>query len=326
MKKNIGFIVIGLLLVVCLLLCSVGFAVHYQHKALVLTFGKVTREINEAGLKWKWPWPIQSSRVFDGRIRTLEGSAMQTITRDSQNIIVTVFVNWRISNARQFYETFLKEPGDRETDLEHYAEDTLKTLISNAINVFTEYNFGQLVTLDVTSFKLPEVERGKGGMLERLREVAADGEYGIEIVDVGIKQLGVPDSVTTDVFERVKKDRERDVTLLTAQGDSDAQIIRSKAENEARRIRTRAETEALKIEGEADAKTVQYYEAYSENPTFSKFVFKLRTLRSTLGERTTLVGTGDSPLVEMFQKGPQVATDSQSKRQQDCVEQVDSGE
>ena len=317
MKKNVGFIVIGLLLIVGLLLCSVGFAVRYQHKALVLTFGKVTREVNEAGLKWKWPWPIQSSRVFDGRIRTLQGPGTETITRDSQNITVTVYVNWRISNARQFYETFLRKPSDREPDLEFYAERTLKTLISNAISVFTEYNFGQLVTLDADSFKLHEVERG---MLEHLGDVAVAGAYGIEIVDVGIKQLGVPDAVTEDVFARVQKDRERDVTLLTSQGESDARIIRSKAENRATRIRTLAESAAQKIEGEADAESAQYYEAYLENPAFAKFMFKLRTLSSTLGGKTTLVGTGNSPLFEMLQQGPQVAVDGPRDAQADSGE------
>ncbi|MCH9022964.1 MAG: hypothetical protein IID32_09380, partial [Planctomycetes bacterium] len=208
MKKHVTSIMIGVVIVLVLVLYLVTFTVRYQEKALVLSFGKIERQVDEAGLHWIKPW--QKVVKFDARIRTLEGQPTQTMTRDAQSIIVTVYVNWRIDKAETFYEKFRRGKGSGSEDVVRYAEESLRGLISSAINVFTEYRFSELVTLDQEAFKLSEVERGttgSGGMFERINTVAKEN-YGVEIVDVGIKQLGVPDSVTEVVFTRVIAERQ----------------------------------------------------------------------------------------------------------------------
>ena len=314
MKKHVTSIVIGLLIVLMLVLYLVTFTVRTQEKALVLTFGKIEREVTEAGLHWIWPW--QQVVTFDGRIHTLESAATQTATSDRQSIIVTAYINWRIVDARAFYEKFRRGKGSGGDEVVRYAEESLGGLISNAINVFAEYRFSELVTLERERFKLFEVGRGgrgaegPGGMFERIRRDAGSADFGVEIVDVGITQLGVPDSVTEEIFNRVIGERQAEVRRLAAEGQGRAASIIGQAEGEATRIKAEAEAEARKFEGEGDAAAAAHYAKFLEHPSLADFLRKLDTLRKTLSEQTTIVIDADSPAFEMMIAGPHVGGDA----------------
>jgi len=316
LKKHITSVMIGVVIVLVLVFYLVSFTVRYQEKALVLTFGKIERQVEEAGLHWIWPW--QKVVKFDARIHTLQGQATQTMTRDAQSIIVTAYVNWRIVDAETFYEKFRRGKGSGSEDVVLYAEESLRGLISNAINVFTEYRFSELVTLDRDAFKLSEVERGgrdaagPGGMFERI-STAASANYGVEIVDVGIKQLGVPDSVTEVVFTRVIEERQAEIRRLTAEGESQAASIIGRAEGEAAEMKARAEAQAREIEGQGDAEASKYYANFLDHPSLADFLRKLDTLRKTLSEQTTIVIDADSPAFNMIIDGPKVSGDADRK-------------
>ncbi len=103
MRKHIVVIALGVTIVTILLLYMMTFTVRWQEKLLVLTFDKISREVDEAGLHWKVPM-FQKAVKFDTRIRTLQQQSTEIETRDKQTIIVSVYVNWRISEARPFFE------------------------------------------------------------------------------------------------------------------------------------------------------------------------------------------------------------------------------
>lgn len=333
MKKNLGYIIIGVVVVAILLLYSATFTVRWQEKSLVLTFGKIDRQVSEAGLNWVWPW--QSVAKFDSRIRTLDLLGTQTVTRDMQNIIVTVYVNWRISDAQTFYERFSTDKSRKSEDVVYEAEKRLKNLMADACHVFTEYNLSQLVTLDRSNFKLPLVEKGDadagevGGMLKRIRgKVAEKGGYGIEIVDIGIKRLGVPDQVTQAVFARMTEERMAEAAVLTSEGQAEADSIKGKAESEAEKILAQAKAKAREIEGQGDAEAAQYYAKFLAQPSLALFLRKLETLRTTLSDRTTITLDGQSPPYNMLLHGPNVegVMDSQWLKDSGVTEPLAGGE
>jgi modulator of FtsH protease HflC len=309
-KKHIGSIVIALLIVGILLLYMVTFTVRWQEKALVLTFGKISHPVTEAGLKWMWPYPIQSVVKFDGRIRTLDQQTAQTQTRDKTNVIATVYINWKIVEPKLFYERFRKG-GTSGDDVVYEAEKTLRGWLAGSANIIAEYNLGELVTEDAEKFRLPELEKGKpgqpGGMLAYLTDkVGTDGGSGIEIVDLGIKRLGVPDSVSGKVFERMTADREAVVITLLAEGASEARRIKGEADSRARIIEAEARAKAKNIMGKGDAEAAQYYAVFLDNPQLANYLRKLETLRKTLNRRTTVILDSESAPYNLLQKLPQV--------------------
>ena len=309
MKKNLSYVIIGSLAVGILLLYMATFTVRWQEKALVLTFGKIDRQVEEAGLNWIAPW--QSVVKFDSRIRTLDLQGTQTVTRDMQNIIVTVYVNWRVSDAQTFYERFRTDRGAAGEDVIFEAQKRLRNLMADACHVFTEYNLSQLVTLDQANFKLGLIEKGDGangqvgGMLGRIREkVSEKGGYGIEIVDIGLKHMGVPDSVTTAVFARMNKERTAEAESLRSEGAAEATSIMGLAEGEARKIMAQAKAKEREIKGQGDAEAAQYYAKFLEHPSLAMFLRKLETLRTTLSDRTTLTLDSHSPPYNLLLEGP----------------------
>ncbi|MBN1436700.1 MAG: protease modulator HflC [Sedimentisphaerales bacterium] len=306
MKRHFGAILVTLIIVAILALYFVAFTVRWQEKALVLTFGSITDQVDEPGLNWIWPW--QKVVKFDTRIRTYQPQAVQIQTADKQTVIVAVYVNWRISNAQVFYERFRSGTAASEADAVYRAEEAINAWVREAMNVVAEYDLGQLVTIDSNAFVLPMVESNdseSGGMLQRVQaEAEAGGGYGITIMDVGIRQFGVPDSVSTAVFARMTAERQRQARTLFAQGRSVANSIAGRAEAEATRIRARAEAEARSIEGQGDAEAAVYYRTFMQNPDLANFLRRLETLRTTLNARTTIVLDSDTAPYDLLNTGP----------------------
>ena len=191
------------------------------------------------------------------------------------------------------------------------AEKTMDKWIAAATNVLAEYKLGELVTLNKSQFKLAAVESGgedgSDGMLQRVRAKAASGEgHGIEILDIGIRKLGVPDNVSKAVFERMKQNRTAEARRLVTQGQGEADMIVGTAEAEARGIMARANAEARKIQGEGDAAAAEYYTTFLDNPTLSNFLRRLQTLRETLSERTTIILDSGTPPYQLLTAEPTI--------------------
>jgi len=306
-KKHIGVLVLGVTIIVVLLLYMVAFTVRWQEKALVLTFNKISREVDDPGLQWRWP-VFQKVLKFDGRIRTLQQQLTEIRTRDKQTVIVSVYVNWRITNARTFYERFRQEGSADSADVIKQAERTIKGWIAEASNIFAEYKFAELVTLDASKFKLAALEKGSsdqfGGMQSRIQEKAQAGEgYGVEILDLGISRLGVPDDVTTSVFSRMREERQAVVRTLVSDGGKQATSITADAKREATILKAQAQAEAKDIRGKGDAAAAKYYQAFVQDAKLANFLRRLETLRKTLSERTTIILNSKSPPYQLLTTG-----------------------
>ena len=317
MKKHIGIVILAAVIVSILVLYMVSFSVRFNHSALVLTFGKISRQADEPGLQWKWPW--QTVVTFDRRIRTYHRQPVMTQTRDKQTIVATVFVNWRINKEEVdlFFRSFNESGSDAES-LVLEAEEKIEGWIAEASNSITEYNLNELVTLDSSRFKLAALEgpgtNNQSSMLKSLQEtVQAGGGYGLEIVDVGFSQLGVPDSVTEKVFGRMISERTMVSMGLIAEGESKAESIRGEAESTATEIRAQALADAEKIRGEGDAQAAEFYKTFSANTEFANFLRKMQTLSKTLTNRTTWIVDTDSPAYQLLKVGPQIIIGDQQE-------------
>ena len=306
MRKHIVVIALGVTIVTILLLYMMTFTVRWQEKLLVLTFDKISREVDEAGLHWKVPM-FQKAVKFDTRIRTLQQQSTEIETRDKQTIIVSVYVNWRISEARPFFER-CSEEGTDSASVIAYAEDLMQGWINDAANAFAEYDLSELITVDASRFQLASLETNPssaaGGLLERIQlKASAEGGYGIEILDLGIRKLGIPDNVTTSVNMRMQSDRQKEVRRLLSEGKGEAASIEGDAKSKATILLAEAQAKAKDIKGRGDAEAAKHYKKFLENAKLANFLRRLETLRTTLSDRTTLILDSKSPPYQLLTTG-----------------------
>ena len=127
MKRNTITVIVGFLLLFIFVILLFTFQVRQTEVAVVTTFDKPTRFIEQAGLNWKWPRPIQKVYRFDRRIHSYEGRFEQALTKDSYPLLVMVYVGWTISNPTNFFNSF---PGGQASE----AEPALGGLVESSKN------------------------------------------------------------------------------------------------------------------------------------------------------------------------------------------------
>jgi membrane protease subunit HflC len=292
MKKNIFGLVCVVVVVFVLGLFYTMFQVRETESALVTFFGKPVRTIAEPGLYWRWPDPINKVYKFDSRQQTYEGVMQETATRGGEPIIVTSYVVWRIAEPLKFLESVKDNEG---------AERQLRDLLSDSQNaVIGRYYFSEFVNTDPEEIKLDEIE-------EEIRVVVAEqamGDYGIEVKMVGIKQLGITENVTKDVFARMKAASNVKTELTKAQGVAEATRISTDAERKKNEILAMARAQAKTIRGSGDAEAAKYYKMLDEDPEFALFLRNLEALEKILKKKTTVVLDGESDPVKLLREVP----------------------
>lgn len=271
-------LVTGCILVVIFALMMFAFQVRQTDTVVVTTFGKYSKSITEPDLYWRLPWPIQKIHRFDNRVQNFERVFEQTSTRDAINVLTTVFCGWKVVEPRLYLESL---NGDKLK-----AEAALEPLIRNAKNaVIGQHPFADIVSTNEINTKFDEIEQS---ILANVKDKALE-TYGIEIQFTQIKRLGLPESITTKVLERMRAERETKVKQFQAEGEKEARVIRSQADNEANRILAEANAKAIEITGEAEAKASEYYAVLEKNPDLAIFNFQRKAMEDSLKERTTLI-------------------------------------
>jgi membrane protease subunit HflC len=289
MKQNkITLVTSGVLLVIFLCMLFT-FQVRQTEVAVVTTFGRYSHSVTNAGFQWRLPWPVQKVYWFDNRLQTFETKIDQPITQDLISLLISVYVGWRITDPKLFLESF---NGDITK-----AEQTLEPIARNAQNgVIGKHRFGDLISTNHADLKFDQIEKA---MFDAMQE-GTKSNYGLAIELLGIKQINLPDSITTTVFERMKKERETLVATYQSEGDREGKNIKAKADTAANDILARANAEKEKIIGQAEQKAAEYYAQFEKNPELAKFLFDLKAVEQSLKERSSLILGPQTPPFNLF--------------------------
>lgn len=277
MKQNRILIVVGLLVAALFVLLQILFTVREGDAAVVTTFGKPERALTEPGLYRRWPWPIQKIYRFDNRTQVVEGPFEETLTQDGKNVLVGVYAGWKIAEPI----TFLERVGTVEQ-----AERNLDSLLRHYKSaVLGQHPFGSLVNADAARIQFEQVETA---MLAAVKPEAA-ARYGIDVEFLGIRKLGLPESITQKVFERMQAERTEIAERYRSEGEGEAIKIRAQADSQRDQILAQAEAEAKRIRAEGDAKAAAFYQVFEKNPELAMFLRKLEVMEETLKEKATVV-------------------------------------
>ncbi len=288
MKNNRLTLVVATAVAVVLLLRMTVYTVRDTEVAVVLTFGKPTRENAEQGLGLKWPAPIQTVRTFDRRLRVLKAPFEELITRDDRAVLVGTFLLWRVASAK----TFLERVGDPAA-----GERLLVKLLRNhQAAAIGGVELGQLVAADREQLAFEAVE---GRILAGVQAEAS--ELGIEVTRAGIRRLGLPEQATVAVFERMEEDRRKRATEILERGRREAERIKTEAQQRRDELLTRARAAAREILTQAEDEARPHYEVMASDPDLAIWLKKHDALKRLLEKKqgqpgaTLIFDTDDMP-------------------------------
>jgi membrane protease subunit HflC len=280
----------GLLVAALLLIWLTFFSVRETEFALITQFGKPVTTITIAGLHAKWFF--QSVTFFDRRLRIYDPRPSEFLTRDKKNLVIESYVAWRIRDPKHFVET-VGDPVSAEMRLHDVIWSGLSAVLGN-------HDLESIVAANADNTQseafLDQLTASTGG--------SALTQYGIEIVDVRIKRLNLPEQNKQSVYARMRAERERIARQYRAEGEEQALRIRADADRQRDEILAAAYKDAEKTRGEGDATATRIYsEAYSRNPKFYKLVRTLESYKKILDDKTTAILSSDSELLKVLMKG-----------------------
>jgi len=294
MKKNYPTLITAGVLVVIFILLLFTFQVRQTHVAVVTTFGKLARTETEPGFNFRLPWPIQKVYKLENRMQSYEGQYEQLQTRDGKILMVSLYVGWRIGDPSLFLQRF--DQGDKKK-----AEESLENLVRDAKNtVIGSHDFGDLISPDENQLKFDAME---AEMLKSVGDLASR-EYGIEVAALGIKQIGLPESVTEQIFSRMIQERNVLISEFRGEGKRRAAEIRAEADRERQEILAAANAQARRIEGEADRDAAEAYKVFSQNEELAMLILEAKALEEVMKGRTTLILDPNTPPLNLLHAAP----------------------
>ena len=278
--KNVAVTILIVVLIGVMGLYLFSFQVREIESALVMTFGKPTRQITEPGWYFKWPTPIQRVYKFDSRMRVFEPDPGETTTKGAVPIIVHTYVVWKVAEPLPFFNA-----NDRGSIRE--AETKLLSQINDTQNkVVGRHFFSEFVNSDPWEIMFRQIEEQ---MRQELQSAFTDADYGIEIKALGIKQLKISEDVSKDVFERMRAERERKTLATIAEGNAEATAIKTDADSKKTELLAAAEARAKAIMGMGEAEAAKYYKELEANPRLAMFFQDIDAFKEISKEKATFV-------------------------------------
>ncbi len=273
------------LIVVALGVTAFGavFTVHQAEQTLVLQFGNPKRVVRKPGIHFKLPI-VQNVVAFDKRVLDFDAKAEEVPTSDQKQLVVDAFARYRIVDPLKFYQTVNNERG-------------MQIRLGNLINANLRAVFGE-----VTLATLLTAERGK-----LIRDIAdrvklQGTAFGINVIDVRLKRVDLPEANSQAIFRRMQTQREQEARKIRAEGQKDAKRIRADADKQRTIIQANAQKKGDILRGEGEAKAQNTYNAaYGQDREFFDFWVSMNALSEGLtGESTRYIGPPDGDFFRFF--------------------------
>ncbi|MDO8436648.1 MAG: protease modulator HflC [Nitrosomonadaceae bacterium] len=264
MKKYTSML-LGAIAALFFLASSALFIVDQRQHAIVFQLGEVVDVKTSPGLYFKIPL-VQNVRYFEARIMTMDTVEPERfITSEKKNVLVDLFVKWRIVDVKQYY---ISVRGD---------EMLAQTRLAQTVNSSMRDEFGNRTVHDVVSG-----ERDKIMEIMRQKADADARKIGVEVVDVRLKRVDLPQEVSESVYRRMEAERKRVANELRSTGAAESEKIRADADRQREVILAEAYRKAQEVMGAGDAKASSIYAgAFQQNPEFYSFYRSLEAYKQT---------------------------------------------
>jgi len=283
MKKVVWTLVVFILFFIVFALFT--YQVDQAEVAVRTRFGKILTVNTEPGLYFKAPF-IDTILTRDKRIQIYDIPPESILTTDQKRLEVDTYVLWRISEPQQFIET-MKTITSALTRLDDVVYSTLR-------DKFAELYIGDIIS-----------ERRR-----RTLQIVTDtaektmNQYGIDILDVDVKRTDLPSANAQAVFDRMKSERNKEASLIRAEGERQAQDTRARAQKDADILIAEANKTAEVLRGEGDAQALEIYaNAFSQDPDFYRFWRIMTAYKNSMKSGTSIVMGKDMEYLNEFYGG-----------------------
>nr|WP_315540963.1 protease modulator HflC [uncultured Haemophilus sp.] len=263
-----------IIVVIAAVLYSSVVVVTEGTRGIMLRFNKVQRDaenkvvVYEPGLHFKLPL-IDSIKVLDARIRTLDGSATRFVTVEKKDLLVDSYVKWRISDFGRFYTA--TGGGDY---------NQASSLLSRKVNDRLRSEIGTRTIKDIVSGTRGELMAGAKKALNSGQD--STSELGIEVVDVRVKQINLPDEVSSSIYQRMRAERDAVAREHRSQGKEKAAFIQADVDRRVTLILANANKTAQELRGNGDAAAAKLYsQAFAQETQFYSFIRSLKAYESS---------------------------------------------
>ncbi|NNF60299.1 MAG: protease modulator HflC [Gammaproteobacteria bacterium] len=259
-------ILVFALVAVALVVWQCIFIVDERDLALRFKFGEIVETNYEPGVYLKWFAPVNNVVKFPDRILTSDNRPERFLTGETKFVLVDFFIKWRIIDASQYYRSFGGSEGLAQARLIEIVTAGMKD------------EFASRTIQEVVSAERSEL---MDNMLIASRGIAQ--QLGVDIVDVRVKRIDLPDEVSGSVYDRMRQERGRTAKLLRAEGEETSERIQADAERQRTIILAEAYRDAERIRGAGDARSAEIYaNAYNRNKEFYAFYRSMEAYRRAL--------------------------------------------
>ena len=282
MTQNKIWVSLGALLFISMM-CI--FTVSETEKVIKFRLGEIVKNDYEPGLHFKLPF-INNVKKFDKRIQTMDAKPERFLTAEKKNVIVDSFVKWRIGDVTTFYTVVAGDVDQANLRLDQIVKDAFR-------GEFGKRNIKQLLSTDRQAIR--EI------LIKNAKPLAAD--LGMQIVDVQVMRIDLPDEVSSSVFRRMEAERERVAREFRSQGAEAAERIRADADRQRVVTMANAFKDAEILRGEGDAKSAEIYaNAYGADTEFFTFYRSLNAYKKTFSSSSMMVLDPDSDFFRYFKQ------------------------
>lgn len=282
-------LLIGIVIALLILASLTVYTVDQRQNAMVFQLGEVVAIDRQPGLYFKLPL-VQNVRYFDTRVLTLDPSEPDRfITSEKKNVLVDYFAKWRIIDVKQYY---VSVGGD---------ETRARTRLQQTINDSLRAEFGKRTVPDVVS--------GQRSQIMDILRIKADQDarkIGVQVLDVRLKHVDLPQEVSESVYRRMEAERKRVANELRSTGAAEAEKIRADADRQREVIIAEAYRDAQSIKGQGDARASTVYgTAYSKNPEFYAFYRSMDAYRQSFRSKSDVMVLEPNGAFFKYMKSPQ---------------------
>jgi modulator of FtsH protease HflC len=304
MKRSPLTLAVAFVLIVIFGLLLFVYQVRKSEVAVITLFGRVDHVKDTPGPGLRLPWPIETVYRLDQHIQNFEGKFEEVKLPDQNIIFLLVYTGWRIEDPAKFFPKF--KNGSIAA-----AQGILEDVVRSAKNeVAGQHRFSDFISTDEKQMKFTQIE---DEILQKVRQQVKDKDYGIEIKFVQIKKIGLPESVTQNVFDRMTAERDFYISQIKSSGEEASTKIKSKADSTAAKLLSDADAQAYEIRGQGEAQMMKSLEVLQQNPALAEFNMQITALEQLLKDKATLIlDQSTSPLNLLQPIQPQKSAASNS--------------
>lgn len=307
MSKSVKYLLVAASIILVLIIIRPFFIVEEGQQAVVTRFGKITRVDTEAGLKFKVPM-VDTVKYYPKKIFSWDGEPRKVPTSEQLYVWVDSTARWKITDPALFYQSLDTEK-QAQGKLDDIIESTLKTVIAQyplvesvrstnkiiqaekTAEIAAEMaaqevaGEGEDVNIALASAQNDKIEYGRSVLSRMMLDEAAPNveRFGMELIDVVIRQIKFNDELTQSVHERMIQERAQIAADNRAQGEGVKEELLGQLTKDKDIILSAAKADAEVKKGEADAEAARIYaEAYSRDAEFYRFWKAMESYKKTI--------------------------------------------